>query len=156
MELADLIVGAVIFEGGAPSSKESVVEQLLLKLAEDGHIPPSDVPALLAEAMRRESLGSTGIGQGVAIPHAKHASIPRLLGVIGLYRVPVNFDCIDGEPADIFALLLAPRDTPGIDRRRVSNVSEKLLRLLSDGEFRQRIRMAQSAAEISELLKVSG
>ena len=156
MELADLIVSAVIFEGDAPSSKEGVVEQLLLKLAEDGHISPADVPALLAEAMRRESLGSTGIGQGVAIPHAKNAAVPRLLGILGLFRPPVNFDSIDGEPADIIALLLAPRDPPGIDRRRASNVSKKLLRLFCDGEFRGRIRRARSAVEITELLKVSG
>ena len=156
MELADLIVGAVIFESEGPSSKEKIVDQLLLKLAQDGHIAPADVPALLSEAMRRESLGSTGIGQGVAIPHAKHANIPRLLGIVGLCRAPLDFDSIDGEPADIIALLLAPRDPSGIDCRRASNVSEKLLRLFCDGAFRERVRRAKSASEIVELLKTSG
>ena len=129
--------------------------QIRLKLAEDGHIPPAGVPARLAEAMRRESLGSTGIGQGVAIPHAKHAAVPRLFGIVGLCRAPMNFDSIDGVPADIIALLLAPRDSPTIDRRRASNVSEKLLRRFCDGEFRERIRQAESAAEITELLKIA-
>ena len=61
---------------------------------------------------------STGIGQGVAIPHAKHDTVPRLLGIVGLCRVPVNFGSIDGEPADIIALLFAPRDPQGIARER--------------------------------------
>ena len=62
---------------------------------------------------KREMLGSTGIGRGVAIPHTKHASVERLLGTMAVSQAGVAFDSLDGEPVFIFVLLISPQDRPG-------------------------------------------
>ena len=97
MSLVELIVSTVILDIASSAIKADVVERLLLKLAADGHIGEADVPTLSAGVMRRESLRSTGIGLGVAIPHTRHGSISRPIGVLGLCRNPVNFDSIEGN-----------------------------------------------------------
>ena len=75
MALTDFIVSTIILNGGPSVDKASVVQQMLMQLAADGHVTTAEVPAVLDAVMRRESLASTGIGQGVAVPHAKHDGI---------------------------------------------------------------------------------
>lgn len=153
MALADTIVCAAILEISPSAGKAEVVERLLLELARGGHVFAADVPALLEAVLRRESLASTAIGSGVAVPHAKHAAVTRVIGALGVCRSPVNFDSIDGRPTDIVALLLAPPDRPGLPERRASRDSGALMRLLADDGFRAKLRQARSAQGLTDLLQ---
>jgi mannitol/fructose-specific phosphotransferase system IIA component (Ntr-type) len=156
MSLADLFVSTAILDGGPAIGKAEVVGRLLTLLAQAGHIPHDDVPALQNAVMRREQLGTTGIGRGVAVPHAKHAAVVRPLGILAVCRRPVWFDSLDGEPVDIVALILSPRDRPGIHLGEASRGSEVLSRNLADEGFCGRLRQARSAEEIEDVVQAAG
>src|SRR4051812_5380994 len=98
MCLADIFIRTAVLDGGPAASKEELVGQLLALLAATGHVPRAVVPAILAAVLRREQLGSTGIGKGLAIPHARHPSVTRPLGILAACRTPVDFGSLDGEP----------------------------------------------------------
>src|SRR5712691_4844168 len=90
----------------------------LLKTAESEEI--------VRAVLKRELLGSTGIGRGVAIPHTKHSSVERLIGTVALSRPGVSFESLDGEPVHVFVLLISPQDRPGDHLRALENVSRSL------------------------------
>lgn len=152
MRVTDWIVSTTLLDGGASVSKQEIVHQLLLKLAEGAFVSLPDVPALQDAVLRRESLGSTGIGQGVAIPHTKSTLVARPLAILAVCGVPVDFDSIDQEPVDIIVLCLSPRDLSERNRRESIRWSEFLVRQLAGGEFQRRLRQATSAEQIMEVL----
>ncbi len=86
--------------------------------------------------MSRESLGSTAIGQGIAIPHAKSDCVEKLVAAFGISRKGIDFDSLDGEPAHIFFLLVAPQDSAGPHLKALARIS----RLLKDKYFRDSLR----------------
>jgi PTS system nitrogen regulatory IIA component len=103
----------------------------------------------VAVLWERENLGSTAIGDGIAIPHGK---LPGLKGVLGLFsRHPagVDFDSLDGKPTHLFFLLVAPEDSVGQHLKALARVS----RLLKDGSFRDSLVQAADAAEILRLIQ---
>jgi mannitol/fructose-specific phosphotransferase system IIA component (Ntr-type) len=156
MSLSDLFVRTAILDGGPDLGKAKVVDRLATLLAGAGHVPQADVPAIIAAVLRRERLGSTGIGRGVAVPHARHAAVGRPTGVLAVCRWPVEFDAVDGEPADIVALILSPPDRPGIHLGEASRGSEALSRHLADDGFRGRLRQARSAEEVEDVVQAAG
>ena len=153
MCLADIFVRAAILEGGPALSKADLVGELLRVLSDAGHVPHADIPAVRQAVLRREALGSTGIGRGVAVPHAKHVAVPHVLGCLGVCRTPVGFDALDGETVDLIFLLLSPPDQPGRSLGQTSRDAAALLGLLSDREFCRRLRQAGSAAEMEAILR---
>ncbi len=152
MRLANLFVRTAILDGLVPGKAE-LVGRLLTLLAQEGHLPPAQVPKILNAVLRREQLGSTGVGGGVAIPHAKHPAVTRPLGILAVCRKPVEFDALDGEPADIIALCLFPVGRPEQHLGEASRGSERLLRGLADEGFCRRLRQAESAEEIEEIVQ---
>ncbi|MFO0877447.1 MAG: PTS sugar transporter subunit IIA [Gemmataceae bacterium] len=145
MSLSDLLCCAVLLDGGPSSTKGDLVEELLTHLAEAGHVTHADIPALRDAVLRREQLGSTGIGRGLAIPHARYASLSRALGILAVCRQPVEFDSLDGEPVDLIVLVLAPPAEPGRHLGAVARDGERLLRCLADVAFCQRLRQVKLA-----------
>src|SRR4051812_46292609 len=113
MSLADIIACTAIIDGGPALSKAELIDRLLKLFAQAGHVPHADVPGIHAAVLRRERLGSTGIGRGLAIPHARHHAVDRPLGILAVCRPPVEYESLDGEPVDIVALVLTPQDRPG-------------------------------------------
>ena len=100
--------------------------------------------------LKRELLGSTGIGRGVAIPHTKHNSVDRLIGTVALSKAGIPFDSLDGEPVFVFFLLISPQDRPGDHLRALENVS----RCLRDDGFVRALRQATNRDAIWELLQL--
>ena len=103
---------------------------------------------LIEALMARETLGSTAIGQGVGIPHAKSDCVKRLVSAFGLSQKGVNFDSLDGEPAYIFFLLLAPEDSAGPHLKALARVS----RLLKDKYFRDSLRQCKDDKSIIKII----
>src|SRR4030042_2436582 len=95
------------------NKKEDVIRELVDALIEGGDIEKSHRNKLMESLMAREVLGSTAIGQGVAIPHAKADCVDKLVAAFGLSKKGVDFDSLDGEPVYIFFLLVAPQDSAG-------------------------------------------
>jgi nitrogen PTS system EIIA component len=104
---------------------------------------------LLAVLNERERLGSTAIGDGIAIPHGKLRGITQILGVFGRSTGGVDFDSLDGNPTFLFFLLVAPEDSASLHLKALARVS----RLFKDGGFRQRLLDAADGADIYRLLK---
>lgn len=153
MSLGNLFVVTAVLDGGPAVGKADLVARLATLLAEAGHVPHADVPGITAAVLRREGLGSTGIGRGVAGPHAKHAAVARPVGVLAVCHPPIWFDAIDAEPVDIVALVLTPPDRPGQHLGEASRGSERLIRRLADEAFCRLLRRAASAEEIEELVQ---
>ena len=95
------------------ANKKDALRILVDSLVEAGEITEADERRHRRALLRREELGSTAIGHGVAIPHAKHPAIDRMLGVVARSREGIDFGSIDGKPVHRLVLLLSPRDRPG-------------------------------------------
>ncbi len=99
-------------------------------------------PARLVEALlERERIGSTGVGEGVAIPHAKLRGLRRLLGAFGRSRHGVDFDAVDGQPCHLFFLLVAPEEAASEHLRALSRIAK----LMRDPEVRRALLEARDA-----------
>jgi len=99
--------------------------------------------------MEREKLGSTGIGQGIAVPHTKTEQIDDLVGAVGISDDGVSFDALDGEPVYIIFLILAPSKSIGLHLKALA----KIARLLKDKTFRNALRKSTSASEVARIIR---
>ena len=140
---------AVTTDLKAQSNKEDVVRELVELLVQAGSIKERDVTKLVQILLKRESLGSTGIGQGVAIPHGKSDCVTRLVGAFGVSRAGVNFDSLDGEPVYLFFLLVAPEDSAGPHLKALARIS----RLLKDKHFRDILLVARDEKAHVKILR---
>lgn len=128
-------------------NKQDAIAELSQLLQANGRI--TDAAAVTASLLEREKLGSTGIGQGIAIPHAKSASIDRVVAALGVSKRGIDFDALDGEPVYLVFVLVAPPDSSGLHLKALARIS----RLLKDKFFRQALREAKSADEIQRIIR---
>jgi len=98
--------------------------------------------------LQRERLGSTGLGQGIAIPHGKFAGLTRIVGVFAKPAEPVDFDAVDGAPVDIVFLLLAPEGAGADHLKALARIS----RLLREGSAVEKLRASKDAAALYAVL----
>ncbi|MDP9348942.1 MAG: PTS sugar transporter subunit IIA [Gemmatimonadota bacterium] len=128
------------------TSKDELLEELVAILRDTGEV---EDPARILHAVReREEVLSTGIGNGVAIPHGKASELGRLTMAAGVSRDRVDFDALDGKPVRLFFLLVGPESASGQHVKALSRIS-RLVR--SDG-FRERLCSATSAEEFHAIL----
>ena len=132
----------------AHQNKEAVIRELTQLLVTAGAIKEKDVNRLVQTLLKRESLGSTGIGQGVAIPHGKCDAVTKLVAAFGISKHGVNFDSLDGEPVNLFFLLVAPEDSAGPHLKALARIS----RLLKDKHFRDSLRNAKDERTVSKII----
>ena len=133
----------------AQQHKEAIIQELVGLLVAAGSIKERDVSKLVQTLMKRESLGSTGIGQGVAIPHGKSDCVTRLVAAFGVSRAGVPFDALDGEPVSLFFLLVAPEDSAGPHLKALARIS----RLLKDKHFRDTLRAAKDEKALVKIIR---
>jgi mannitol/fructose-specific phosphotransferase system IIA component (Ntr-type) len=148
MRMSDFVVREAIIPDLTASSKEAVIRAMVDSLRAAGQFRGADVEDIIRAILKRELLGSTGIGRGVAIPHTKHSGVTKLVGTVAVAPTGVAFESLDGEPVFIFVLLISPQDKPGDHLRALENVS----RCLRDDGFVRALRAARSREEIAALL----
>jgi PTS system fructose-specific IIA component/PTS system nitrogen regulatory IIA component len=148
MKFADFICRDAILADLQAADKEGAVREMLQALVDAGRIAKGQHESLLKAVMKREELGSTGIGKGLAVPHTKHASVEKLVGLVAVSREGVDFASLDGELVNLFFLLVSPMDRPGDHLRALENVS----RQLRNDSFCRFLKKAQTAADIQQLL----
>lgn len=145
MALSDLIPHAgVSIDLGASSRKQAL--QAMSELAAD--LTGQAARTIFDAVLQRERLGSTGVGQGVAIPHARLSGMNEVVGVFARLRTPVDFESIDGRPADLIFMLLAPEDAGAEHLKALARVS----RLLRREDVRQRLRAAPNTDAVHAVL----
>lgn len=149
MKFHDFVSTSAIRADLEAEDKESVIAELVASLVESGQINSDEQGSILKAIMKREELGSTGIGRGVAVPHTKHPSVDRLVGTVGVSNHGVDFNSLDGEKVQLFFLLISPPDRPGDHLRALENIS----RQLRDDQFCKFLKQAKSAESIQQLLE---
>jgi len=122
--------------------KQEVIQELTAVLPKEG----LDLDRVVQVLMDRERLGSTGIGDGVAIPHGKLSGLNSLIAAFGRSTKGVEFESLDGHPTHLFFLLVAPEDSAGAHLKALARVS----RLFKDGQFR---KVLMGAKDVDELYR---
>ncbi len=133
MNMKDALRESCVIANLKGGTKEEVLTELASSLKSAGLV--QDVGQAVGVILEREKLGSTGIGDGVAIPHGKMKGLDRILCVFGRSKEGIDFDAVDGKPVHIFFLLLAPEDSAGLHIQMLSRIS----RILRDPSFRKRL-----------------
>ena len=147
MKITEILAPEMVLPDLKGSTKDQVLKELARGLAAKyPDIRLEDLTAVLSE---RERLGSTAIGDGIAIPHGKLRGANKIIGAFGRHRGGVDFESLDGNPTHIFFVLVAPEDSASLHLKALARVS----RLLKDDAFRGRLIEAADSAEIYRLIK---
>jgi PTS system nitrogen regulatory IIA component len=148
MKFSDFVQTEAIKASVTALDKPEVIRELVNGLATSGGINAADAEGIIAAILKREELGSTGIGRGVAVPHTKHPSVTKLVGTVGVSHEGVDFNSLDGDKVHLFFLLVSPPDRPADHLRALENIS----RQLRDDTFCRFLKQAQSVQDIRTLL----
>jgi len=128
-------------------NKKEVIEELVEILSKKNVIV--DKKVTIESLLEREELGSTGVGQGIAIPHSKTKGVKELIGAFGVSKQGVDFDALDGENVNIFFLLLAPEGAAGLMLKALARVSN----FLKNKYYRRKILEANDKAAIAQIIE---
>ncbi len=148
MKFADFIARESISASLKAIDKEGAIREMVQSLLDAGRIDAAQYESIVKAILKREELGSTGIGRGVAVPHTKHGSVDQLVGTVAISADGVDFASLDGEMVHVFFLLISPMDRPGDHLRALENIS----RQLRNDTFCRFLKNAKNPAEIQQLL----
>lgn len=148
MKIVEFLCKEAVINDLDATAKDEVIQEMVGALVEAGAIEKKQKNKVIEVLLAREALGSTAIGQGIAIPHGKSEATDSLVAALGISKKGVNFDSLDGEPAFIFFLLVAPVDSAGPHLKALARVS----RLLKDKFFRDSLKNAKSGKDILDLV----
>lgn len=145
MDLSDLIEVSAIVPSLKANSKKQVLQLLSEKAASVTGLTEREI---FDTILQRERLGSTGVGNGIAIPHGKLAGITEITGIFARLENPVEFDSLDDRPVDLVFMLLAPEGAGADHLKALSRIA----RVLRDSDITAKIRGTDDAAAIHNLL----
>lgn len=145
MALADLLQQDAIIPALRVNSKKQLLQELAAKASKITGLPEREIFDVI---LQRERLGSTGVGNGIAIPHGKLSSIPRIVGVFARLETPVDFEALDDQPVDLAFLLLAPEGAGADHLKALSRIA----RVLRDADMVAKLRATDSASAIYTFL----
>jgi PTS system nitrogen regulatory IIA component len=145
MNIADFLSPNDVAVDVAVSNKQKLLLELANKAGARLRLPPDRI---LAELSKREELGSTGVGGGVAIPHARFSEIDKSFGMLFRLRQPIDFDALDGKPIDLVFLLLLPESTKGEQLTALACVARKF----RSSALTTDLRSARDSVEMHRLL----
>ena len=150
MKILDFLDESCVLTEMEGTTKKAVVTELVNVLATRGKKSQlKDVDGTVEAIMKRESTGSTGIRQGVAIPHAKSEHVSKIVASLGISKAGVDFDSLDGESVYIIFLMVAPPESISEHLQAIAKIS----RLLKDKFFRQSLRDAKTPSDIIKIIK---
>jgi len=149
MKFSDFVNNKAIKSQLTAEDKEGVIYEMVAALVEAEELPAEDTDSIIKAILKREELGSTGIGRGVAVPHTKHPSVDRLVGSVGISNEGVDFNSLDGDKVQLLFLLISPPDRPSDHLRALENIS----RQLRDDTFCRFLKQSKTAADIRLLLE---
>ena len=122
----DFVVTEALLPDLSVTTKFDAIQQLVAKLALAGAIPADREAEIVAAVLHREELGTTAIGRGVAVPHARHAAISRVVATIGFSSAGIDFDALDRNPVHLLVLVLSPLDAAAQNLRALQQVVTEL------------------------------
>jgi PTS system nitrogen regulatory IIA component len=146
MKILDFLNPKTILTELKSTDKKGVLEELTLPIAEIAGIEHKELVRVLIE---REHLGSTGIGNGIGIPHGKLKNLSSLIMGVGLSRKGVNFDALDGKPTRVFFLLLTPESSTDLHLKLLARISK----LLRQADFKEKLLEAPDRDDVIRLIQ---
>jgi len=149
MKFTDYILKDAILPELKATDKQGVIREMVQSLVDTGGIEKEDYEGIVKAIFRREELGSTGIGRGVAIPHEKHPSVKRHVGAVAISAEGIDFDSLDGEVVHLFVMTLSPTDDPGGHLRVMCHLTERL----KNDTFCQSLKQSKTREAIFALLE---
>ncbi len=148
MKLTDFVVKDAIITDLSVNAKDEAIRAMIKSLQGSGKISAENSESVITAILKREELGSTGIGNGVAVPHTKHPTVDGLVSTIALAKGGVDFASLDGELVYILFLLVSPPDRPGEHLRALETIS----RHLRNQDFCNFLKQSSTPQEVWELL----
>ncbi|HYB90046.1 MAG TPA: PTS sugar transporter subunit IIA [Candidatus Binataceae bacterium] len=147
MKITEILSPDMVLPDLHGSKKPEILRELASGLVSKN--PQLGLDELTAVLSERERLGSTAIGDGIAIPHGKLRGVTKILGAFGRHPKGVDFESLDSNPTRLFFVLVAPEDSASLHLKALARVS----RLFKDPQFRDRLIAARDAAEMFRLIK---
>jgi PTS system nitrogen regulatory IIA component len=145
MHLGDVISPEAVIPSLKVKSKKQLLQDLSARAA---RLTGLEERYIFDVLLQRERLGSTGLGQGIAIPHGKFVGLKRIVGIFARLAEPIDFDAVDGDPVDIVFLLLAPEGAGADHLKALARIS----RLLREGSAVEKLRASKDAAALYAVL----
>jgi PTS system nitrogen regulatory IIA component len=142
----EAIIPAPLFQA---TTRDDAIRELVGSLYKAGVLAEGDQADIVRAILRREQLGTTGIGRNIAIPHSRHPAVTQLTGTLAVSGPGISFESVDGEPVHVMILLISPPDRPGEHLRSLENV----VTTLRDEGLVKAIREAKTQDEICDILK---
>ena len=141
MKISDFLSPTEVLINIRAADKQQLLQELARRAAATVNVPADRIAS---ELFKREELGSTGMGAGVAIPHARFQELKKPFGLLAKLKPPMNFDAIDGQPVDIVFILLLPAAAEGEQLGALASAARKL----RSGDDLNKIRRAKNASEL--------
>ena len=145
MNISDLLTPEAVLPGLKVQSKKQLLQDLASRAHAQTGIPERRIFETLIE---RERLGTTGVGQGIAIPHGRIADAKKITGVFARLDAPIDYEAVDSQPVDLVFMLLAPQDAGADHLKALARVS----RLLRNQAACEKLRAATSAEALYAIL----
>ena len=145
MQIADLLSPEGVIAGLKAKNKKQLLEELSSRAAPLAGIPDRRIYEVITE---RERLGTTGVGQGIAIPHGRIGDLSKIIGVFARLETPVDYEAVDNQPVDLVFMLLAPEGAGADHLKALARVS----RLLRNQVACEKLRAAKTADVLFAIL----
>ena len=148
MKFSDFVHPKAIKPELDAADKESVIRELIGSLIACGKLQAKDENDLVQAILKREELGSTGLGCGIAVPHTKHPSVTEPVGTIGISTNGIEFQSLDGEDVQLFFLVISPPDRPTDHLRALEKISKQL----KDDTFCRFLKQSKTIDDVQQVL----
>lgn len=149
MRITELLRQDAIVAHLAANDKKGAIHELVRRLVATGALPARDETPILNALMAREQLSSTGIGDGIALPHGKGGSLRKIVAAVGISESGIDFDAVDGQPVHLVFLLVAPPDSAGPHLMALSRISK----IVKDRQVRDALRSARDEQQVYRILQ---
>jgi len=149
MKLTDFIEPKAVIANLQATDRNGVIREMVEALCKAGSLAEDDCDAVVRAIIARENQGSTGFGKGVAVPHVKHAKVPRIMSAVGRSESGIDFSALDRAPVYTVVILASPADNPDGHLHAM----ECIFRHLQRDNFRKFLRQAQTSDAIMDLIR---
>ncbi|MDO4575751.1 MAG: PTS sugar transporter subunit IIA [Planctomycetia bacterium] len=149
MKFAEFICNESVNVALEATDKESTIREMVQSLVNAGQVAKDDYESIVRAVLKREELGSTGIGRCVAVPHTKHPNMGKMVGTVAISPSGVDFDSLDGQPVHVLFMLISPPDQPAEHLRALELIAKQL----RDDTFRRFMMQAKTQEAVTQLLE---